>query len=607
MAIHPLVAFKRHYARSLLRLEGVLGVGVGRESLDRPHSRLSLILYIEAPALVQRLRALPQIRALIGELTARGWSLRMVTTGPLVSTGSVADFRQQAVALRQRLASVHAGASIGTRDPDSTGTAGLVVQDASGAPLLLGNAHVLNTRNSTATAEVLQPGPADIDGGGDPIGALHRSMKLRQTHCNYLDAAVVRLDSAPSGYVPEVLAVQGYCNNYGVGTCAVKVGRTTGVVRGRVQATDADLLVSFTLDGKLDGKERRLLFVNQTVFEATGAETDDPNIQDHGDSGAVWVAEDSRLACAISFAANADGTLSMASPFVWAAQVFELTVPPLGGVDVPSQGQGDASDLPVEPLDAQQVLDLRRLIMEAGTSWEAPEMDDDDGAWIQHRSIPKIDRDRIYFGHGTQLSGGSTGFRGYTVLGVESGGSSHIIARVVAVGGPPTSEQPFAASFPEVGEYWFFTPSETIWLLRDLSHLVFKRSDCHATWHENDNFLNTTLGMSLQATPSLLNIQTTSWCQLSATQSGSIVAWGGTLNSEPFALAFDVYPTAYTNNIASQAVVTCVRWYRTPTNGTIAPLFDMPCSQGDIAVSISKRTLQDTANVTWTSWPPTRS
>ncbi|MBX9243484.1 hypothetical protein ICW40_01525 [Actinotalea ferrariae] len=126
----------------------------------------------------------------------------------------------------------------------SAGTLGAFVR-VSGRLHALSNYHVLVGSPSASIGDpVLQPGPAD--GGRDPqdrIGSLAAFVELRPGVTAVVDAAVALLDEGigvdlayPVGPVTEVADALGAEE-------VEKIGRTTGVTRGRITAIELDDVV----------------------------------------------------------------------------------------------------------------------------------------------------------------------------------------------------------------------------------------------------------------------------------------------------------------------------------------------------------------------------
>lgn len=148
----------------------------------------------------------------------------------------------QALGETGRLRPLRPGVSIAHVDV-SAGTLGAFVQ-VEGVLHALSNFHVLaGSARAQAGDAILQPGPAD--GGIDPrdrVGELARVVELEPGETAYVDAATALLDEPevdptyPVGRVTELAEV--------VGAEEVeKVGRTTGVTRGRVTAIELDDVV----------------------------------------------------------------------------------------------------------------------------------------------------------------------------------------------------------------------------------------------------------------------------------------------------------------------------------------------------------------------------
>ncbi|MDF2646280.1 MAG: hypothetical protein K0Q73_2085, partial [Paenibacillus sp.] len=101
-----------------------------------------------------------------------------------------------------------------------------------------------------------------------------------------------------------------------------KSGRTTGFVRGTVEANNVDVRVSY------GGTLGTLLFRNQSVIRGnTGA------VSLPGDSGSVWLRSSDRFAAALNFAGTADGRRSISSPMgtVMSTYGLRIAIPAAGG------------------------------------------------------------------------------------------------------------------------------------------------------------------------------------------------------------------------------------------------------------------------------------
>ncbi len=217
----------------------------------------------------------------------------------------------------RRIRPVPPGYSVGT--PVESGSAGLIVTNNSKAAsrYLLSNNHVLNPNNANRATETIQPGGAD---GGrsvtDRIGRLYSYIKLKKNKDNFIDAAL----SVPTNNrllnpdYPTVGAIPGYVTSYRVGEQLKKVGRTTGLVNGRVESIDTDIQIDY------GGSLGVLNFKNQTVIRGTTP------ISLAGDSGSVWLRRSDHYAAAINFAGTSDGRLSIAFPVHWAMQAFGTKV-----------------------------------------------------------------------------------------------------------------------------------------------------------------------------------------------------------------------------------------------------------------------------------------
>lgn len=128
----------------------------------------------------------------------------------------------------------------------TAGTLGCFAKDrANGEHLILSNNHVLANENNAEVGDaILQPGKAD--GGkrsNDKIGELHRFEPIR-SNGNLIDAATASLAYDTEYYVDyldQVGPISGVrTNGPEIDEVVYKVGRTTGLTRGRVSAIDVD-------------------------------------------------------------------------------------------------------------------------------------------------------------------------------------------------------------------------------------------------------------------------------------------------------------------------------------------------------------------------------
>ncbi len=167
----------------------------------------------------------------------------------------------------------------------TAGSLGCFVRRKSDGGLsLLSNNHVLANENRAKPGDaILQPGPAD--GGNNPsdaIGSLREFVRLQKSAPNFLDCALADLNDAAK---PDLTKLTGLGRVKGLGEpfideglAVAKIGRTTGLTRGRVTAFEIDnQVISYDLGD--------LRFDN--LLEIEGAEN--VAFSDGGDSGALIV------------------------------------------------------------------------------------------------------------------------------------------------------------------------------------------------------------------------------------------------------------------------------------------------------------------------------
>jgi hypothetical protein len=296
----------RHARHRLLRLENVVGVGIGHKQKGADRSnQLALVVFVQRKVGLSALSARDVVPREV-----RGVRTDVIEIGIPRLLGRVVRVRP-----------AQPGVSIGHYQV-TAGTFGAVVRDRqTGEPLILSNNHVLANATSGRDGRartgdpVLQPGTYDGGTMADRIGELVRYVPLlrpvEEAPCavarraavvgtlalravglkryrvrvfrtleavNLVDAALARPDR-PELVRPEVYEVGPVRGVAGVepDTPVLKSGRTSGVTRGRVTAIGATLQVAL-------GNEI-LWFEDQAVSEM---------ISRAGDSGSLVLDQEHR-------------------------------------------------------------------------------------------------------------------------------------------------------------------------------------------------------------------------------------------------------------------------------------------------------------------------
>ena len=193
------------------------------------------------------------------------------------------------------------GCSVG-HEKVTAGTLGGFVRPRNGDGLaILSNNHVLANENRAKKGDaILQPGA--LDGGGAPrdvVANLTTFPRLKRHGANLVDCAMAEI---VEGVEAKTSAMRGLGKLTGLGDAfldegarVAKLGRTTGLTRGRVTAFELDEVYVAYDTGTLrfDG-----------CIEIEGAE--DGPFSDGGDSGSLIVDEDTR-AVALLFAGSDQG------------------------------------------------------------------------------------------------------------------------------------------------------------------------------------------------------------------------------------------------------------------------------------------------------------
>ncbi|MDU0201688.1 MULTISPECIES: hypothetical protein [Paenibacillus] len=304
---HEALKHKNRISPVLLKRAEVVAVGVGYMDPSKPALGSGVIVYTQKKIVPSSMNSLK------GTLAKAGSSvpIRFVSAG---------EFKRHVAAPKPKAAKiggyqgkhrpVPGGVSLGKVDPDSTGTGGLIVTK-NNQLYILSNNHVLVKNNTSASVTTVQPGPAD--GGqapADTLGRLFEFTKLIPNGVNFQDSALAKPTSnsllnpryliRASG---RLITVPGHVNTYPVGLQLMKSGRTSGFVRGTIEANHADVRVTY------GGTLGVLTFRNQLVIRGTRGPVSLP-----GDSGSVWLRSSDNFAAGLNFAGSDNGMLSISNP-----------------------------------------------------------------------------------------------------------------------------------------------------------------------------------------------------------------------------------------------------------------------------------------------------
>lgn len=168
---------------------------------------------------------------------------------------------------------------------------GMVVDEETGEPMLLSNFHVMASRGyARLGAPILQPGRGD--GGEDIVAYFARHGMDRG-----IDAAVARL-SGTRGIINDLFRlgrINGVCAPV-LGMRVCKSGRTSDVTHGMVAGIGAVVKITYPGSGL-----RPIRSVMNIVPIGGGSEVSEP-----GDSGSLWVDEETHAAVGLHFAGSDD-------------------------------------------------------------------------------------------------------------------------------------------------------------------------------------------------------------------------------------------------------------------------------------------------------------
>ncbi len=228
-------------------------------------------------------RTVSSLRALeLVEKRARG-EVDVRFVGPVVKRSSTPSWH------RQRNRPLRLGGSIG-HHLVTAGTLGVFVRERRGGRLcVLSNNHVLADENRGKAGDaILQPGTFDRGRNpADAVATLAGFVRLKRRGANAADAALAALRDGIE-YDPVTLTGLGKLTGLAedlpdVNLLVAKVGRTTGLTRGRITAIELDRV-------RVDFDVGTLRFDGQIEVEGV----DDDPFSDGGDSGSLVVDEDKR-------------------------------------------------------------------------------------------------------------------------------------------------------------------------------------------------------------------------------------------------------------------------------------------------------------------------
>ena len=192
-----------------------------------------------------------------------------------------------------------------------SGTLGSMVQDSSSNQYILSNNHVIADQNKARPGQlIVQPGLVDVQCAQSPsneVATFSRAVKLKFDGKNTVDAAIAAVE--PGMVSPQILFIGGISSSVATAILAMpvrKMGRTSCVTNGAIQALDANVKVNYS-----DTKKPKLVrFVNQILIIGNSGT---PLFGAAGDSGSLILTNDScPRAVALLFAGSS--ALTIANP-----------------------------------------------------------------------------------------------------------------------------------------------------------------------------------------------------------------------------------------------------------------------------------------------------
>ncbi len=303
----PALAAQARHTEALMRLDGVVGTGVGLDENGEPA--------IKVFTLTAGVRGIPD--------HVDGVPVRRVVTGMFVADDTTDPTRP-----------APNGFSIG--HPDITaGTLGAIVGDGTTC-YILSNNHVLANQNEALIGDPsLQPGPFDGGTAADAIGSLHAFKPISfNSGTNDIDAAISTIF-----FTADVTAATP-SNAYGapgatlvaafVGQSVQKFGRTTEHTIGEVAAINATVDVCYQTQGPFRCKKLARFTGQFVVTPGT--------FSGGGDSGSLIVAN-AVVASPVGLLFAGSSSHTIANPIENVLTYFGVTIQP----DLTNCGSGEAA------------------------------------------------------------------------------------------------------------------------------------------------------------------------------------------------------------------------------------------------------------------------
>jgi hypothetical protein len=197
----------------------------------------------------------------------------------------------------------------------TTGTLGSMVEDSDDNEYILSNNHVLADVNMAKPGQlIVQPGLADaacVKAPSNAVATFSSFIRVRfNGKKNFVDAAIAAVQ--PGDVSPDILfigPISGTVDDApSIGMPVQKMGRTTCLTGGNIQALDANILVNYSHTAKPQVAK----FLNQ--FTVIGNIVT-PTFASPGDSGSLIVTlGDCPMAVALLFAGSSNGAFTYANP-----------------------------------------------------------------------------------------------------------------------------------------------------------------------------------------------------------------------------------------------------------------------------------------------------
>ena len=155
------------------------------------------------------------------------------------SLGQYDSYFQKQIPIRP----IHPGISVSSNIQRGGGTICCIVQDKQGQKYILSDENVFLGKKGTS---IIQPGWIDGGRSSNKIAVLTKKLPIAFNHPNRVAGAIARLEPEIqfSSVIPDIGQIEGIAQDIKVGQTIISIGRTSGIVEGKIIATEVETEIS---------------------------------------------------------------------------------------------------------------------------------------------------------------------------------------------------------------------------------------------------------------------------------------------------------------------------------------------------------------------------